>query len=559
MLYNFLSHIHQTLRLFNPVVSVLCKILDTLRLTIIMARPFEFSSKVTGVIHSVFESFLERNTAQTLDESRHAPPSEDQDIVTSTYSPSTVCFLSLSLSFSSLTTHPPICPFPSSPPFLPPATTASILNVTLLFSVSIIVLSCLFSFYWELMCGSITQKQSSAAGYRTPPVFHTQSPSPSLSSSYHSNISDSHTSSGEKPPAKMYPIADVDDTAGFMAAARALKLDPNAYRKVSSVVAASEDASSEHGSLSKSHDDAKNPTSTDDSVLTSTPKEPSTPAEFQVKGDADFAGPGNDSTLTNFVAEPMPLEVVEQSSTAEFVSADTLVTTSHASVGEEDREHQATFETWGTPEIRDKPGMTLVFILHYRPLLIGSFLAAARVRRVIIRGLPSTWKTPAMVLSLIHGGTIESISVGPSGTAQVLFCDPEACKAFYDKYPNGIDLDKERKVTVFVEMGKEVDVVSSQLSFSLSTGATRAVRAVGVDLDVTMRQLFDLAAGNHRKVEKILDNYVPGEARNVIFRFCSIDDAVRFRAVLVRNESWEQCNIQYAADPCELATGYHTN
>lgn len=279
MLYNFLSHIHQTLRLFNPVVSVLCKILDTLRLTIIMARPFEFSSKVTGVIHSVFESFLERNTAQTLDESRHAPPSEDQDIVTSTYSPSTVCFLSLSLSFSSLTTHPPICPFPSSPPFLPPATTASILNVTLLFSVSIIVLSCLFSFYWELMCGSITQKQSSAAGYRTPPVFHTQSPSPSLSSSYHSNISDSHTSSGEKPPAKMYPIADVDDTAGFMAAARALKLDPNAYRKVSSVVAASEDASSEHGSLSKSHDDAKNPTSTDDSVLTSTPKEPSTPGK----------------------------------------------------------------------------------------------------------------------------------------------------------------------------------------------------------------------------------------------------------------------------------------
>ncbi|PIG85193.1 hypothetical protein AARAC_007358 [Aspergillus arachidicola] len=426
-----------------------------------MARPFEFSSRVTGVIHSVFESFLERNTAQTLDESRHAPPSEDQDIVTSTYSPST----------------------------------------------------------------------SSAAGYRTPPVFHTQSPSPSLSSSYHSNITDSHISSGEKPPTKMYPIADVDDTAGFMAAARALKLDPNAYRKVSSVVAASEDASN-----------------------------PSTPAEFPVKGEAGFAGPGNDSTLTNFVAKPMPLEVVEQSSTPEFVSADTLVTTSHASVeGEEDREHQTIFETWGTPEIRDKPGMTLVFILHYRSLLIGSFLAAARVRRVIIRGLPSTWKTPAMVLSLIHGGTIESISVGPSGTAQVLFCDPEACKAFYDKYPNGIDLDKERKVTVFVEMGKEVDVVSSQLSFSLSTGATRAVRAVGVDLDVTMRQLFDLAAGNHRKVEKILDNYVPGEARNVVFRFCSIDDAVRFRAVLVRNESWEQCNIQYAADPCELATGYHTN
>ncbi|OGM46281.1 hypothetical protein ABOM_005319 [Aspergillus bombycis] len=471
MLYNFLSHIHHTLRQFSPVVSVLCKILDTLKLKIMMARPFEFSSNVTGVIHSVFESFLERNAAPTLDESRHAPSSEDQEIVISANSPST----------------------------------------------------------------------SSAAGYKTPPVFHTPSPSPSLPSSYPSNINDSHISSGGKPPTKMYPIADVDDTAGFMAAARALKLDPNAYRKASSIVAISEDASSEHSSLSKSHDDvAKNPTSTDDFVLTSTPNEPNTPAESQVKSDADFAGLGNDSTLTSFVGQTVPLEVAEQSSTPKFVSADTFVNTSHASVErEEGREHQTTFETWGTPEIRDKP--------------------AARVRRVIIRGLPSTWKTPARVLSLIHGGTIESISVTPSGTAQVLFCEHEACKAFYNKYPNGIDLDKERKVTVFVEMGKEVDVVSSQLSFSLSTGATRAVRAVGVDLDVTMCQLSELATGNHRKVEKILDNYVPGEARNVIFRFCSIDDAVRFRAVLIRNESWEQCNIQYAADPCELATGYHTN
>ncbi|KAE8166360.1 hypothetical protein BDV40DRAFT_296493 [Aspergillus tamarii] len=437
-----------------------------------MASPFEFSSKVTGVIHSVFESFLERNTAHALDESRHAPLSEVQDdIVTSTNSPST----------------------------------------------------------------------SSSAGYKTPPVYHTQSPSPSLPSSHHSNINDSHISSGRKPATKMYPIADVDDTAGFMAAVRALKLDPNAYRKTSSVVADSEDASSEHGSLSKSHDDfAKTPTSADDFVFTSTPKEPNTPPEFQVNVDAGCTGPGNDSTLASFVTEPMPLEVVEQSSASESVSADTFATAFHVSVeGKEDREHQTTFETWGTPDLRDKP--------------------AARVRRVLIRGLPSAWKTPARVLSLIHGGTIESISVTPSGTAQILFCDPEACKAFYDKYPNGIDLDKERKVTVFVEVGGEVDVVSSQLSFSLSTGATRAVRAVGVDLNITMRQLSDLAAGNHRKVEKILDSYVPGEARNVSFRFCSIDDAVRFRAELVRNESWEQCNIQYAADPCELATGYHTN
>jgi hypothetical protein len=187
------------------------------------------------------------------------------------------------------------------------------------------------------------------------------------------------------------------------------------------------------------------------------------------------------------------------------------------------------------------------------------------VRKIIIKGLPSFWATPAKVLSLIHGGAIESVSVTPSGTAHILFCEHGACQAFYDTYPNGIDLDRERKITVFVEMGKEVDVISSQLSFSLSTGATRAVRAVGVDLDVTMRQLSGMATDSHRKVEKIIDTYVPGDvrsqlvtvsswilttqARNVIFRFCTIEDAVRFRAMLVRNEEWEQCNVQYTTDP----------
>lgn len=60
----------------------------------------------------------------------------------------------------------------------------------------------------------------------------------------------------------------------------------------------------------------------------------------------------------------MPLEVVEQSSASESVSADTFATAFHVSVeGKEDREHQTTFETWGTPDLRDKPGMALISIL----------------------------------------------------------------------------------------------------------------------------------------------------------------------------------------------------
>lgn len=143
--------------------------------------------------------------------------------------------------------------------------------------------------------------------------------------------------------------------------------------------------------------------------------------------------------------------------------------------------------------------------------LLTRLVLASRVRRIILRGLPATWCTPAKVLSLVHGGNIESVHVHGNGTAHILFCEHEACQTFYDKYPNGIDLDKERRITVFVEMGKEVDVVSSQLSFNLSVGSTRAVRAVGVDMNASMAQLYSMACGSDRKVEKILDSYVPGD------------------------------------------------
>jgi hypothetical protein len=107
---------------------------------------------------------------------------------------------------------------------------------------------------------------------------------------------------------------------------------------------------------------------------------------------------------------------------------------------------------------------------------------------------------------------VESIHISPAGNqAHVLFCDHEASKAFYDKYPNGIDIDKEKRKTVFVEMGKEVDVISSQLSFNLSIGSTRVVRAVGVSMNINMGELLKLAGANNRKVEKIVDCCVPGE------------------------------------------------
>ena len=39
------------------------------------------------------------------------------------------------------------------------------------------------------------------------------------------------------------------------------------------------------------------------------------------------------------------------------------------------------------------------------------------------------------------------------------------------------------------------------------------------------------------------------QPRNVIFRFCSIENAVHFHKMLVRDADWEHCNIQYGTDP----------
>ncbi|RHZ60343.1 uncharacterized protein CDV56_101864 [Aspergillus thermomutatus] len=359
---------------------------------------------------------------------------------------------------------------------------------------------------------------------------------------------------------KEYPVADVDDAAGFMAFARALREKQAREAAAAAKTQPDQEASGQQNRFANASDDFGGQSSVD--ANGSAPMSASN--DVWLSGDSPSRnddGFGDLENNNNDNASLMPgigedAETPKASASgfrgdaAEFISQEAPVAasqnavsatkTSDHAVVEEDRENLATFKTWGTPVARDKP--------------------AAQVRRVIIEGLPSAWSSPAKVLSLIHGGMVESIHITPAGNqAHVLFCDHEACKAFYDKYPNGIDLDKEKRKTVFVEMGNEVDVISSQLSFNLSIGSTRVVRAVGVSMNINMGELLKLASANNRKVEKIVDSCVPGEPRNVVFRFCSIDDAVKFRAAILRDADWEHCNIQHAADPCELATGFHAD
>ncbi|RAL05095.1 uncharacterized protein BO80DRAFT_452026 [Aspergillus ibericus CBS 121593] len=374
-----------------------------------------------------------------------------------------------------------------------------------------------------------TSTSAASSPSRLPPPVHNLTSSSSVCPS--SLKSSSPSTSVKAMPVKAPPVANVDDTVGFMAAARTFKLSQS-YG--SPAVVSAVDASSEQGSLSKSRagstvdafdhestvlrDDAFAPGDFDNhsGVNVETPK-----AEEASSVTGDLTSQ-NDTPVTTTSAHPVGSDAVTP-----------------ANVDEQDRTHLATFQSWGTPAVRDKP--------------------AAQVRRIIIKKLPPAWCNPAKVLSLVHGGAIQSINVTDKGTAHILFCSPEACQAFHEQYPEKINIDRERALTVSVEMGKDVDVVSSQLEFYLSVGSTRAVRAVGVDMETSMGQLYKIASDNGRKVEKIVDVFVPGVTRSVVFRFCSIEDAVRFRSVLVRHADWEQCNVQYAPDPCELATGLHVD
>ncbi|GFF86290.1 hypothetical protein IFM53868_04762 [Aspergillus udagawae] len=384
----------------------------------------------------------------------------------------------------------------------------------------------------------------------------------------HSRYSSGDSSHNSSTPSKMaelakeYPVADVDDAAGFMAFARALREKQAREAATAAKTQADQDTSTQQNGHANGFNDSggQSPVDVNGSAPVSAFNDAWLSEASHSRNDDGFVDfekntdNNNASLMPGIVDDDAEAPKVSASGfrgdAAEFIQQETPVVASENAVSatkaadnavvEEDRENLATFKSWGTPVARDKP--------------------AAQVRRIIIKGLPSAWSSPAKVLSLIHGGMVESIHISPAGNqAHVLFCDHEACKAFYDKYPNGIDIDKEKRKTVFVEMGKEVDVISTQLSFNLSIGSTRVVRAVGVSMNINMGELLKLAGANNRKVEKIVDCCVPGEPRNVVFRFCSIDDAVKFRAAILREADWEHCNIQHATDPCELATGFHAD
>lgn len=124
---------------------------------------------------------------------------------------------------------------------------------------------------------------------------------------------------------------------------------------------------------------------------------------------------------------------------------------------------------------------------------------------MVLRGLPIDADL-TLVQGLIHGGAIDTFALGVNSTAAVTFTSADACDTYFAKYPNGVAFKyKGKSYVAFVEKGSEVNVISGMLQGHLECGASRCVRAVGVDHDWGMGALMKLAAGKNRKVEHIGD------------------------------------------------------
>ncbi|KAK4693433.1 hypothetical protein P7C71_g3963, partial [Lecanoromycetidae sp. Uapishka_2] len=196
---------------------------------------------------------------------------------------------------------------------------------------------------------------------------------------------------------------------------------------------------------------------------------------------------------------------------------------------EEDLEHKTFFTTWPQSERRGR--------------------APAKNRKVILKNLPSNADL-SFVASIVYFGPVEAIYMRSDNTATVKFLNAADCQKYYDDTSNGIVYGKDvsgREKVVFVELAKDVDVIGGLLQGWIDVGASRCVRLVSVEEEWGMVAMKEFAEKKGRVLEKMSDGKTPG----------GIDHAVVFKAWLARDEEFDHCNINFAADPCEKATGVH--
>lgn len=178
--------------------------------------------------------------------------------------------------------------------------------------------------------------------------------------------------------------------------------------------------------------------------------------------------------------------------------------------------------------------------------------AANTSRTLILKGLPESSEY-SLVQSLIAGAVILKMELdAEEQCAHVKLTSPDECRRLLEACSNGkVIKHKGKTYTIHFELSSEPDQQDDVLDAYLECGATRVVMVEGIDLDLTMRALFELAQGStkSRVVEAINDSF-GGGARNVVFRFISVYDAVGFRSSLIRHDGWKDKKFEFVQDPC---------
>ncbi|KAJ5020555.1 Isoprenylcysteine carboxyl methyltransferase family-domain-containing protein [Bipolaris maydis] len=184
----------------------------------------------------------------------------------------------------------------------------------------------------------------------------------------------------------------------------------------------------------------------------------------------------------------------------------------------------------------------------------------AAPRTCILKGV-SAVTSINQLQALVWGGRLESISLPEPGSSNALvkFLTADGCKKYHADTVNGVEVGGDKKsAVVFVELADGPNSTNDVIQGCIDNGMTRCVRAIG-KVDCTNTQLMELAKGESQVNKREVDCIKHGKnARGhdyIEFRFANIYHALSFRRELMDNEDWEHCNIGYAPDPCELATG----
>ena len=162
--------------------------------------------------------------------------------------------------------------------------------------------------------------------------------------------------------------------------------------------------------------------------------------------------------------------------------------------------------------------------------MLRYLITVAQLRKVIIRGDPE-WQfspTAEFIASLVFGGPLEQLQC-MINSAAVTFIHAADAQLFYNKTANGIVFRADSEGIYYADVRMAVDPTptSSYVEDCFNQGATRIVRATGIDPVVTLTSLRAGAEGKTslrgipiRKLERLEDTVNEGGVSTISFSTC---------------------------------------